>query len=88
MHEAGVCHRDIKPDNIMMSSVTGAIKIIDFNVAKYVESKEFKMHSKVGLDQWNAPEVLQGNTYDEKIDLWGVGCILYFALTGDFPFLS
>lgn len=50
MHEAGVCHRDIKPDNIMVNAANGAIKIIDFNVARSFESKEFKMHSKVGLD--------------------------------------
>ena len=60
LHDAGICHRDIKPDNILICAVGGAAKIIDFNVARMFENKEFKMMSKVGLDQWNAPEVLEG----------------------------
>ncbi len=72
----------------MISAVGGAAKIIDFNVARMFENKEFKMMSKVGLDQWNAPEVLEGAQYNEKIDLWGVGCVLYFMLSGEYPFSS
>jgi serine/threonine protein kinase len=46
------------------------------------------MSTKVGLDEWNAPEMLKREVYNEKIDLWGVGCILYFMISGEKPFLE
>lgn len=46
------------------------------------------MFTKVGLDQWNAPEVLKGESYTEKVDLWGVGLTLYYILSGENPFLD
>mmetsp|Transcript_16384 Transcript_16384/g.15713 ORF Transcript_16384/g.15713 Transcript_16384/m.15713 type:complete len:106 (-) Transcript_16384:581-898(-) len=46
------------------------------------------MLSKVGLDAWNAPEMLNLGYYNEKVDLWGVGTILYYMLTGEQPFLQ
>lgn len=42
--------------------------------------------TKTGQEEWIAPEVLTGQPYNEMIDLWGVGCILYFMLTGQKPF--
>lgn len=46
------------------------------------------MLSKVGLDRWNAPEVILRTLYNEKVDLWGVGSIFYFIMTGEIPFLD
>lgn len=46
------------------------------------------MLSKVGLDRWNAPEVIQRRAYNEKVDIWGVGSIFYFIMTGEVPFLD
>lgn len=44
------------------------------------------MMSKVGMDNWNAPEMLANTQYSEKVDMWGLGCILYFIITGEEPF--
>jgi calcium-dependent protein kinase len=66
----------------MLVSKTEQVKIIDFNVAHKESSSEFKIMSKVGQNEWIAPEVFKGGFYNEKIDLWGVGCILYFIITG------
>ncbi len=61
-------------------------KIIDFNVARKFTNQNFRMMSKVGLDAWNSPEMLDKTTYNEKVDLWGMGTILYFIITGEAPF--
>lgn len=46
------------------------------------------MFTKVGLDQWNSPEMLKGEHYTEKIDMWGIGMTLYFIISGENPFFD
>lgn len=91
--EKSVCHRDVKPDNIIVSEkvrVDGGksyrLKLCDFNVAKNFNHKT--MMTKTGLEEWSAPEMVGGAQYTCKIDLWSVGCVLYFMLTGEKPFSS
>ena len=90
----GVCHRDIKPDNNMISKRTDflgktiyRVKICDYNVAKrFIGDKT--MMTKTGIEQWQAPEMEGRKKYSEKVDTWSAGCVLYFALTGYCPFNS
>ncbi len=44
------------------------------------------MMTKTGLEEWSAPEMTGGNKYNEKIDLWSIGCVLFFVLTKYPPF--
>ena len=60
------------------------VKVCDFNVARRFEGET--MMCKTGLDQWNAPEALACSIYTEKVDEWGLGCLMYFMLTGCPPF--
>jgi serine/threonine protein kinase len=83
LHEKGICHRDIKPDNIIFNSQTSIAKIFDFNVSRKFENKEFKMLTQVGIDSWIAPEMLSGEFYDEKVDIWSAGCLLYYIIAGE-----
>lgn len=89
IHNAGACHRDIKPDNILYNPVKGKIKIIDFELArikKYSNSK-LEMLTRYGLPSYRAPEMIN-SLYDEKVDIWSIGVIAYQLLSGRLPFES
>lgn len=86
LHESGVMHRDLKPDNILFedTSAKSRLKIIDFGASK--SFKKGKTYEEVvGTPYYIAPEVLKGE-YTEKCDIWSIGVILYTMLSGSPPF--
>ncbi len=44
------------------------------------------MRTVTGLPEWSAPEMLQGTSYNNKVDMWSAGCVLYYLLSGERPF--
>jgi hypothetical protein len=80
MHGEGVLHRDLKPDNVMLT-LTSKIKIIDLGLASVATSAAY-MHTKVGTSTYSSFEKLTGLPYDGRDDVWAVGCILLELLTG------
>ena len=86
LHENGISHRDIKPQNFVFYDETeeAELKLIDFGLSKKHNPK-VRMNSFVGTPLYIAPEVLKGS-YSEKCDIWGLGVILSLMLTGTFPF--
>lgn len=85
-HSMKVVHRDLKPENLLLESVEedAYIKIIDFGTASNFSAGK-KMSQVIGTPYYLAPEVLL-KKYDEKVDVWSCGVILYILLVGYPPF--
>jgi serine/threonine protein kinase len=80
LHNHDVCHRDVKPENILLVGTEGDLRLIDFNAA--AADATLECISPVGDFLYRAPEVGdETNGYGFEVDIWGVGASLYFALT-------
>ncbi len=85
-HSRGVIHRDIKPDNILISD-QGAVKITDFGLATIEDAPKLTRQGMVlGTPAYLPPEGLIGTPIDTRGDLFSLGATFYEALTGDLPF--
>ncbi|KAL5264316.1 hypothetical protein ACHWQZ_G005421 [Mnemiopsis leidyi] len=87
IHSAGVVHRDLKVENIMLSK-SGDIKIIDFGLSNCLKSLESKggRGTQCGSPAYAAPELLANKGYDKRVDIWAVGINMFAMLVGKLPF--
>ena len=94
-HDAGIIHRDLKHDNIMVTS-DGRAKIVDFGVAKLTERLGERTAitgvstptSRVGTTAYMSPEQIEGKSIDRRTDVFSFGAVLYELLTGTNPFAA
>ena len=86
-HEAGVVHRDIKSDNILLTPKE-QVKVLDFGLARGRDAAAFvtRAGSSAGTPAYMSPEQVQGANMDERSDLFSFGVVLYEMLTGRMPF--
>ncbi|MBS1703478.1 MAG: protein kinase [Armatimonadetes bacterium] len=85
-HQEGVVHRDIKPDNIQITTANG-VKITDFGIARLTFQPNLTMDGQVfGTPSYMSPEQVVGKEIDQRTDLFSVGVMLYEMLTGNKPF--
>lgn len=92
LHENNVCHRDIKPQNVIVTKDL-RLKLIDFNISKqnfdnFIDEQDgdlldarLKFYTQISSPMFSAPEVSSQPFYTEKIDIWGVGVIAIYMLT-------
>jgi HAMP domain-containing protein len=87
-HEAGVIHRDIKPQNMVVEG-DGVLKVMDFGIARLAQRKPdaglTMAGMVVGTPEYMAPEQLLGDDIDVRADIYAAGVVLYEALTGRVP---
>ena len=86
-HPAGLVHRDVSPSNLFVTSA-GAVKVLDFGVAKVRGAAETEAGTIKGKTQYMAPEQLLGDNVDARVDIWASGVVLYECLTGSLPFVA
>ncbi|MBX3187544.1 MAG: protein kinase [Labilithrix sp.] len=90
-HEAGVVHRDLKPQNLFLTE-EGELKLLDFGVAMALaetgqgEGRKQKGFAVFGTPEYMAPEQVAGETVDARCDVYALGCVLYELVTGTRPF--
>ena len=85
LHSINIIHRDLKLENCLMKFDLNKkiiIKLTDFGVSTFKPEKGRKLYEIIGTDKIEAPEMLSGKGYDEKIDEWALGVIMYNLLTG------
>jgi len=97
-HEQGIVHRDVKPDNLFITS-DGRVKILDFGIAKLTRpsgelgghdgmSTETDVGTVVGTAAYMSPEQIRGETIDPRFDIFSFGAILYEMLAGRLAFVG
>ena len=97
-HERKVVHRDLKPDNVMLSRDDEGrtqIRLVDFGIAKVLSDESNLLKEAltqtgvvVGTPTYMAPEQARGETVDGRSDIYSLGCLMYYSLTGKPPFLG
>jgi serine/threonine-protein kinase len=90
-HERGIVHRDVKPENLFLTSLGGEhdfVKVIDFGIAKVSEGdlKMTETGSLLGTPAYMSPEMAMGLSADARSDVYALGAVLYYLLSGKPPF--
>jgi len=93
-HDVGLVHRDLKPDNILIAKTRDGgdlVKVVDFGIAKAAGNegqKVTKTGHVIGTPDYMSPEQLAGDNLDGRSDVYSLGLVAFYVLTGALPFSS
>lgn len=93
LHGRGICHRDIKLENVMLETEPGSkairTKIVDFGFATNYTTDFATVKFEVGTTEYMAPETLtRGVSHDHSVDVWALGVLTYLMLAQEHPFVN
>eukprot|EP00931_Biecheleriopsis_adriatica_P007748 TRINITY_DN109000_c0_g1_i1.p1 TRINITY_DN109000_c0_g1~~TRINITY_DN109000_c0_g1_i1.p1 ORF type:complete len:968 (+),score=183.23 TRINITY_DN109000_c0_g1_i1:101-2905(+) len=85
LHQKSIVYRDIKPENVMISS-EGYPKLVDFGLTKKLEPTNPRTYTVAGTVYYMAPDIIRGEGYSTEVDLWALGVLLFELVCGCMPF--
>ena len=92
LHKKGICHRDIKLENILIVGNDYILKLCDFGFSTYFldeNNNKKKLEESLGTEHYYPPEILEGKYYDgEKVDIFCIGFLLFILMTKCYPFIE
>ena len=79
IHNQKIIHRDLKPENIFINK-NNEIKIVNFGISKKMVYKKYES-TNIGTQNYMAPEIINNEKYNNKVDIYSLGCIIYELFT-------
>lgn len=85
-HAQGVVHRDVKPDNVLLEEPSGRALVTDFGIARGLDESGSAGREVQGTAEFMSPEQVRGDAMDARSDIYSLGVLGFYGLTGRFPF--